>query len=147
MAQTPLIGGQYEQIRTLGRGAYGLVVLAKDVNSGEQVKLSDGVNVYGLVLAVAHTCGFPTGTVPKYILVDARSRPLSLFVQVAIKFVERREVVRNQKNIRREIVNHSLLMHPHIIQFRRWYNPWQTLLLLFQLSFTAARRVYLLCAP
>ena len=38
MAQTPLIGGQYEQIRTLGRGTYGLVVLAMDVNSGEQVK-------------------------------------------------------------------------------------------------------------
>ena len=28
--------------------------------------------------------------------------------------------MRNQKNIRREIVNHSALMHPHIIQFRRW---------------------------
>lgn len=43
-------------------------------------------------------------------------------VQVAIKFVERRDVARNQKNIRREIVNHSLLMHPHIIQFQRWQN-------------------------
>ena len=44
-------------------------------------------------------------------------------MQVAIKFIERREVVRNQKNIRREIVNHSALMHPHIIQFRRWETP------------------------
>ena len=44
-------------------------------------------------------------------------------MQVAIKFIERREVVRNQKNIRREIVNHSALMHPHIIQFRRWEAP------------------------
>ena len=48
---------------------------------------------------------------------------LPLPPQVAIKFIERREVVRNQKSIRREIVNHSALLHPHIIQFRRYSTP------------------------
>ena len=33
----PLVGGRYQKVRTLGKGAYGLVVLAKDVESSEQV--------------------------------------------------------------------------------------------------------------
>ena len=36
-----LVGGRYQRVRTLGKGAYGLVVLAKDVESGEQVKHAD----------------------------------------------------------------------------------------------------------
>ena len=108
-----LVGGRYQRVRTLGKGAYGLVVLAKDVESGEQVRLAASA-------LLAHAC---TGDCLCLLPAAWHSAGSSWASQVAIKFIERREVVRNQKNIRREIVNHSALMHPHIIQFRRWESP------------------------
>lgn len=39
---------------------------------------------------------------------------MSGVLQVAIKFIERSEVSRHQKHVRREVVNHSSLLHPHV---------------------------------
>ncbi len=39
---------------------------------------------------------------------------MSGVMQVAIKFIERSEVSRHQKHVRREVVNHSSLLHPHV---------------------------------
>ena len=38
-------------------------------------------------------------------------------VQVAIKFIQRGEKMAG-RYVEREIVNHSMLLHPHIIQFK-----------------------------
>lgn len=40
-----------------------------------------------------------------------------MIVQVAIKFIQRGEKMAG-RYVEREIVNHSMLLHPHIIQFK-----------------------------
>ena len=40
-----------------------------------------------------------------------------IVVQVAIKFIQRGEKMAG-RYVEREIVNHSMLLHPHIIQFK-----------------------------
>ena len=35
-------------------------------------------------------------------------------LQCAIKFIERTEVAKHHKHVRREVVNHSSLLHPHV---------------------------------
>lgn len=35
-------------------------------------------------------------------------------MQCAIKFIERTEVAKHHKHVRREVVNHSSLLHPHV---------------------------------
>ncbi len=46
-------------------------------------------------------------------------------VQVAIKFIQRGEKMAG-RYVEREIVNHSMLLHPHIIQFKE-VSPWSCL--------------------
>ncbi len=70
-APSPLADNpKYEKIQTLGRGAFGFVMLAKNTTTNEQV---------------------------------------------AVKCLKRSEV---NKYIEAEIVNHSMLYHPHVIQFK-----------------------------
>ena len=42
---------------------------------------------------------------------------LNMAMQVAIKFIQRGEKMAG-RYVEREIVNHSMLLHPHIIQFK-----------------------------
>ena len=46
-----------------------------------------------------------------------RNLVLSMAMQVAIKFIQRGEKMAG-RYVEREIVNHSMLLHPHIIQFK-----------------------------
>ncbi|KAK9821606.1 hypothetical protein WJX81_006021 [Elliptochloris bilobata] len=49
----------------------------------------------------------------------ALARDRELIEKVAIKFISRTEVAKHVKHVRREVVNHSSLLHPHVIGFKR----------------------------
>lgn len=91
---------RYEVLKTLGKGAYGVVALAKDKESNELVSSRPGEHDVGFTASL-HAKG--TG--------EQSERAAA---QVAIKFIERSEVAKHQKHVRREVVNHSSLLHPHV---------------------------------
>ena len=95
---------RYEVLRTLGQGAYGVVALARDKDTNEKA-------------CADARCPVSLGQQLPPAAYTTSHRLRQGYLQCAIKFIERTEVAKHHKHVRREVVNHSSLLHPHV---RAW---------------------------
>ena len=99
---------RYRKLKDLNEGTFGIVLLAMDVRSKEQVRPSTWWPLMGKVMYLLsrdRVWGQQGVLSPGYLS------------QVAIKFLERGAGV--NKSVLREILNHRLcVVHPNIVQFR-----------------------------
>ena len=99
---------RYRYIRYLSGGLFGCVVLAVDISTGCLVR-TQGLILYFESIERQHAAR----TCRAHNLISSAKTALA---QVAIKFIERTPD-QLSRNAEREVINHSSLNHPHIVDY------------------------------